>query len=358
MGSRKNSLHLIVFAAILVVLEMWACCDATARWRLGDDEGMLKRYEQWIVEYGRVYANQTEKVKRFNIFKENAKFIDSFNRVENNTFTLGVNEFADLTDEEFASSRMGCAMPSHYEKTPFMYNYTAIVPPGINWILHGAVTRIKNQKQCGSCWAFSAAAAIEGISQIKTRRLVSLSEQQLLDCETAESNGCHGGWMSAAFKYAAKIGGLTTEKIYPYTMKQGTCNQEKASQISAKIITGYQFVPRNNEDEIVKAVANQPISVAIDALGKPFRFYKKGVFNDEGCSTRTNHGVTVVGYGELLKTTGQQYWLIKNSWGAKWGDGGYIRMVRNNGKPEGICGIATMASYPTANQIIQFNQNY
>nr|GMD71845.1 senescence-specific cysteine protease SAG39-like [Ipomoea batatas] len=322
---------------------MWACCEATARWQLDDnDDEMVKRYEQWIVEYGRVYANETEKVARFNIFKENVNFIDSFNRAGSHTFTVGINEFADLTNDEFKSSRMGYKSPPYVESTPFMYENVTDVPPAIDWVKRGAVTAVKNQRQCGCCWAFSAVAAIEGIKQIKAGILSSLSEQQLLDCDII-SLGCHGGWIGAGFLYVLFNGGITTESNYPYTMKMGHCQKDKASQVEAKL-KGFQWVPRFKEAELMKAVANQPVSVAIDATGMAFQFYKGGVYGKE-CTTKVNHAVTVVGYGESSEG---KFWLIKNSWGEHWGENGYIRLMKDSGDAKGACGIATKPSFPVA----------
>ncbi|XP_019186359.1 PREDICTED: ervatamin-B-like [Ipomoea nil] len=342
MGSRKYT-HLIVFAAIILVLEIWACCEATARWRLDDDDEMVKRYEQWIVEYGRVYANETEKVKRFDIFKENVNFIDSFNQAGNETFTVGINEFADLTNDEFKSSRMGYKNPPYYENTPFMYENVTEIPADMDWVKKGAVTPVKNQKQCGCCWAFSAVAAIEGIKQIRAGILSSLSEQQLLDCDII-SLGCHGGWIGAGFLYVLFNGGITTESNYPYAMKKGFCQRSKAAQIEAKI-KGFQWVPRFRESELMKAVANQPVSAAIDASGMAFQFYKGGIYGKDKCTTTVNHAITVVGYGE---SDGRKFWLIKNSWGEGWGENGYLKLIKDSGDAKGACGIATKPSFPVA----------
>ncbi|CAN0884523.1 Senescence-specific cysteine protease SAG39 [Linum grandiflorum] len=317
---------------------------ATARYTLSE-ASMRIRYEQWMTRYGGVYDSATEKEARFRIFKDSVAFIDSSNAVRDNSYKLGVNQFADLTNEEFKASRNGfkghMCSPQH---GPFRYENVSDVPTTMDWRKKGAVTPIKDQGQCGSCWAFSTVGSVEGIHQLKTGKLVSLSEHELVDCDTnGEDQGCSGGLMDDAFKFIIQNKGLTTETNYPYDAADGTCNANKQGSNAAKI-TGYEDVPANNEAAFMKAVASQPISVAIDAGDSSFQFYSSGIFTGE-CGTELDHGVTAVGYGE---SGGMKYWLVNNSWGAQWGEVGYIRMQKDVTTKEGLCGIAMQASYPTA----------
>nr|KYP68548.1 Thiol protease SEN102 family [Cajanus cajan] len=308
---------------------------------------MRERHEQWMVQHGRTYMDSSEKELKYQIFKENVQRIEAFNNAGNKPYKLGINQFADLTNEEFkARNRFKGHMCSTITKTPtFKYEHVTAVPASLDWRKKGAVTPIKDQGECGSCWAFSAVAATEGITKLSTGKLVSLSEQELVDCDTkGVDQGCEGGLMDDAFKFILKNKGLTTESIYPYKGVDGKCNTKAVGKHAASI-KGYEDVPANSESALLKAVANQPVSVAIDASGFEFQFYSGGVFNGSSCGINLDHGVTAVGYGS---NNGTKYWLIKNSWGVKWGEQGYIRMQRDVAAKEGLCGIAMQASYPTA----------
>ncbi|KAM7503341.1 hypothetical protein LguiB_002245 [Lonicera macranthoides] len=332
-----------IFLSMLFILGALASQAAS---RSLSEAPMQEKHEQWMARYGRVYKDNGEKNMRLKIFEKNVQHIESFNRANEKPYKLAINEFADLTNKEFVGSRN--RFKSHVcssATASFKYENVTAVPPTMDWRKKGAVTPVKDQGQCGCCWAFSAVAAMEGITQLKTGKLISLSEQELVDCDTSgEDQGCEGGLMDSAFDFIQQNHGLSTEANYPYKGVDNTCNSNKAANHAAKI-TGHEDVPANSEPALLKAVAGQPISVAIDAGGSDFQFYSSGVFNGE-CGTELDHGVTAVGYG--TSEDGTKYWLVKNSWGTGWGEEGYIRMQRGVAAKEGLCGIAMQASYPTA----------
>jgi len=209
----------------------------------------------------------------------------------------------------------------------------------VDWVTKGAVTRVKNQGQCGSCWAFSTTGALEGAYQIAGNPLTEFSEQELVSCASSSGNqGCNGGLMDDAFKWVSK-NGLCTESSYPYAGKLNTCNSKDCKAVVTCDAEAHD-VPEGDEEALVSAIAKGPVSVAIEADKSAFQLYKGGVLDSVACGKQLDHGVLAVGYGA---DDGKDYYKVKNSWGATWGEAGYIRLARN----KNMCGIAQSASYPT-----------
>merc|ERR1711972_482614 len=210
----------------------------------------------------------------------------------------------------------------------------------VDWTTKGAVTPVKNQGQCGSCWSFSTTGALEGAWEIATGKLVSLSEQQFVDCDKVDS-GCSGGLMDNAFQYAEK-NAICTEESYSYTGRGGTC---KASSCTVGIpnggVTGFKDVAKNDMQALMEAVTQQPVSIAIEADKSSFQLYRSGILSSL-CGTSLDHGVLLVGYGS---DSGKDYWKVKNSWGTTYGENGYVRLLRGKGG-SGECGLLSQPSYP------------
>ncbi|KAI4389528.1 hypothetical protein MLD38_001744 [Melastoma candidum] len=310
------------------------------------DAEIVAIYEDWLATHGKVHASLREKERRFEIFKDNLRFIDEHNSMAR-SYRLGLNRFADLTNEEYRARYLGGRMNTRQRLGKAASERYAprtgdALPDSIDWRKEGAVAKVKDQGSCGSCWAFSTVGAVEGINKIVTGDLISLSEQELVDCDTSYNEGCNGGLMDYAFDFIVKNGGIDTEEDYPYLGVDGKCDQYRRN---ARVVTidGYEDVPTNDEKALKKAVANQPVSVAIEAGGREFQLYESGIFTGN-CKTALDHGVLAVGYGT---ENGIDYWVVKNSWGPRWGESGFIRMERNvNGTATGKCGIAMEASYP------------
>lgn len=322
------------------------------------DNEVMSIYKLWLKKHGKEPSNSLGEQSRFEIFKDNLRFIDEHNAATNShTYKLGLNRFADLTNDEYRSIFLGTRMDG---KRKFMKRKAAAavtasnksggidsvdeLPESVDWREKGAVSSIKDQGYCGSCWAFSTVAAVEGINQIVTGDLITLSEQELVECDTYNA-GCNGGLMDDAFEFIIRNGGLDTEDDYPYTADDGKCN---VTRRNTKVVTidGYEDVTPLSEKALQKAVAKQPVSVAIEAVGRHFQLYESGIFNSE-CGTSLDHGVAAVGYGT---ENGVDYWIVRNSWGTSWGEKGYIRMERNVANNFfGKCGIAIQPSYPIKN---------
>lgn len=324
-----------ILFAILVIFA--ASCYAELTEKQLQDE-----FTNFMQTYKKSYSTD-EFQYRFQVFKQNARFIENFS-ASNNTFRVAMNKFGDLTVEEFSKIYLGFAGYRATPRTPAAEVKVRVdIPASWDWRQQGAVTHIKNQGQCGSCWSFSTTGSCEGAHFLATKNLVSLSEQQLVDCSGSYGNqGCNGGLMDDAFQYIMAVGGLETESEYPYTAEDGYCQFNKADV--AATINGYHDVPSGSEADLTADIANiSPISVAIDASQSSFQFYSGGVYYEPACSsTQLDHGVLAVGYGV---SGSSDYYIVKNSWGTDWGMNGYIWMSRNRNNN---CGIATMASYPCA----------
>ena len=279
--------------------------------------------------------NKTYDFNNYLIYKDNLNYINDMNS-KNLTYNLEVNFFVDI---KFNMVKFNKKNECHNCFT----ESTDIIPKSIDWRSKNAVTHVKNQGQCGNCWAFSSTGSIEGAWSIKNHNLYNLSEQMLTDCSrNYGNNGCEGGLMDNAFKYIIDNGGLCTEKEYPYIGNDSICLQNQCNNVVK--IKSYTDVKPNDETILKRAVAIGPVSVAIQANVSSFRFYKSGVYQDPECGDQLDHGVLVVGYG-----TDQDldYWIVKNSWSPEWGDNGYIKILRNDANSDsGMCGIASQPSFP------------
>jgi cathepsin L len=316
----------------ICVLLLFVCCALA----LTEQEYQAK-FTDWMQKYSRSYAHDQFQ-NRYQIWKQNMKFVENF---KSDSFTVAMNGFADLTGAEFSQYFKGLKMPA--ELPPASTEDIVFVgQASVDWRTKGAATGIKNHGQCGSCWSFSTTGSVEGCHFISTGKLVSLSEQNLMDCSWSEGNeACDGGLMTSAMDYIIKNGGIDTEASYPYTAASShTCKYKAANVGSTE--KSYTNVASGSETDLANKVNSGPTSVAIDASHSSFQLYSSGVYYEPACSaTQLDHGVLAVGYGT---DAGKDYWIVKNSWGTDWGMAGYIWMSRNRNNN---CGIATMATLPT-----------
>ncbi|XP_062091143.1 pro-cathepsin H-like [Humulus lupulus] len=297
-------------------------------------------FARFANRYGKKYDTVEEMKHRFGIFSENRKLIKSTNK-KGLPYTLAVNHFADWTWEEFRRHRLGAAQNCSATLKGNHKLSDALLPETKDWRHQNIVSPVKDQGHCGSCWTFSTTGALEAAYKQAFGKDISLSEQQLVDCAGAFNNfGCHGGLPSQAFEYIKYNGGLETEEAYPYTGQNGIC-KFSSENVGIQVVESVN-ITLGAEDELKQAVGLvRPVSVAFEVVSG-FRFYKKGVFTSDTCGNTpmdVNHAVLAVGYGV---EDGVPYWLIKNSWGASWGDNGYFKMELG----KNMCGVSTCASYP------------
>jgi len=271
---------------------------------------------------------------------------------------MGINQFTDWTPAEYSSFLTYNAKAKTFSRVKLLNEST--IADSVDWRTKGAVTPVKNQQSCGSCWAFSTTGSVEGALAISTGKLTSLSEQELVDCAGSYGNqGCNGGLMDDGFKFI-EAEGDSTEDSYKYTAATGSCSKSKESSadgVAKGKISSYSDVTPQNCNQMKAAVSKGPVSVAIEADQSGFQHYSGGIFSGS-CGTNLDHGVLVVGYGS---DSGKEYWIVKNSWGTTWGDEGYIKMIMGEdgkgcstgrsllgggGGGKGECGILAQPSYP------------
>lgn len=336
------------------------------------DQPNIWTFDEWLAEFGQ-HPNPLSHTKSLELRKEhynaNLEKIKAHNS-QGHSWSMGLNNYADLTPDEFASLRNKKMCGSHMEKGAVRHKERCDKrlgttlgaekkekvernpnnPKDVDWRKHDAVTSVKTQGACGACWSFASTGAIEGAWKLAGGKMTDLSEQQLIDCNTGDiygeeaNSGCQGGTMDPAFEYIMKNKGITTAKKYPYLETQNSCNKTLAKDHIVNL-KGYQDVTVGSEEALENALAKGPVALGIEADETKFQLYHKGIFSGP-CGEKLDHGVLAVGYGE---ENGKKYWLVKNSWGESWGEGGYIRIERGKQLKDGqngLCGVLSMPTYP------------
>jgi C1A family cysteine protease len=312
-----------------------------------DETDEWKQFSNFQERFSKRYENLEELESRFQTFRSNLKNIIIHNLDYRQNFTMGVNQFTDLTAEEFKAKYVGGLKTEvgSYGCKSFSSD-AAGSPASIDWRTNGAVTSVKDQGQCGSCWTFSATGAVEGAWAVSKGQLIDLSEEQLVECATGMqygSHGCSGGQMEGAFKYVIEHGQCALS-AYPYTSGNGQSGSCQSCQPVAHVSSCSDVKP-NDQISLKAAVAQQPVAIAISADTKLFQSYSSGVITSSSCYTSLDHGVLIVGYGT---ENGIDYWNVKNSWGISWGIGGYVKIAKSSSTNDaGICGIAMDPSFPS-----------
>jgi len=306
---------------------------------------LWSRFKQ---QFGRAYNGDDEEQARFQQFSDNVALISAEN-AKGLPYTLGIGPFADISNAEFKENYLGYNQPDDDDAIVLGYHQWQgeALADSVDWTTQGVVTAVKDQGQCGSCWAFSTTGSLEGSAALATGQLESLAEQQLVDCAGFPNLGCMGGQMAHSLSWS-KTHDFCKESAYPYRASGGKCQSSGcAVGLASGSVTGVMklkglFGPAKEAD-MLSAVSQQPVSVALEADKDAFQHYSSGVLTDAtGCGSKPDHGVLVVGYGT---DNGVDYWKVKNSWASTWGDGGYLKIARG-GKGSGVCAILSGPVYP------------
>jgi len=329
---------------------------------------LINKFSMWMNKFNIETRNEDHLAHIFDNWISNNKYIEEMNG-KNLSYTLGHNAFSGMDSGEFGQymgfeynkdvsfKGLRGSVNSVHPVDTTVYDVSSL-PSSVDWRTKGAVTSVKNQGQCGSCWSFSTTGALEGVYEINNGKLVSFSEQQLVDCDYGLrlDHACNGGLMNSAFSWISQNGGLCTETDYPYvsgtTQTNGEC-KKTCNKVAGSTIVSYSDVTPNSDSAMMTALSQQPVSVAIEADQRAFQLYSGGVFS-EVCGTNLDHGVLLVGYG-TDSASGLDYYILKNSWGESWGtQNGFMLLGRNvdaSGKTynngAGQCGVLMEASYPT-----------
>lgn len=352
----KSALTLSAIIALCIALGTWLTKEQQVS-KISIDDRLLALFEMWLGQEQRAYETPSEKNYRFTVFCYNYNYIQEVNSKQTD-FRLAMNSFMDLTSEEFKvkyhmSPRQIESISEELKKkvaNGLVYKNRVEIsekisaqPDALDWRAKGAVTEVKNQGQCGSCWAFSVVGTIEGSNVINSgNKLVSFSPQELVDCTNDDkynNYGCKGGWPWAGLDYTLDQG-ILPDSEYPYLARDMHCSRDGLPKTNTYYPKSYHNVTYQDNDELFASVGQQPVSVCIDAT--VLQFYKHGVVG-KTCGQNLDHGVLVVGYDKTSE--GTKYWIVKNSWGAKWGMNGYFYVERVTGTGPAPCGISKLAAF-------------
>jgi C1A family cysteine protease len=334
-------LYIFLFVALLSSVS----CQTL---RGSDDEWVA--FNDFKEKFAKKYENFEEMKNRFAVFRDNLRFIREHNSLTNQTFTLGVNQFTDMTNEEFKSYVNKYQQPTvgSFGCQPFSSN-AANAPASVDWVAKGAVNPVRDQGQCGSCWAFATTANAESAWAISTGNLLDLSEQYLVSCADGYpyfNMGCNGGQPDSAFKFMIN-NGQCYDSSYQYTSgvtkDTGTC--KTCSHAPVKFSSCYDVTP-NDQVALKGALTKQPVGIVLAASSRYFQSYQSGILTDaKQCGTQVDHAVEAV---EFSQENGVEYWTIRNSWSQNWGENGYVRILRSNSVNDpGVCMVASGPSFIT-----------